>query len=158
VVSETCNPSSTAAALMACAGAAGPPACPYCFESSCYRPGLCSAPTDCHAGDGCAGGVCRPLAPACPTTVDAAEVLGGGFAAGRELCVRDNVSDLFTSGDGDVVFHLGAAPGLAGTITPLYQAAGVAKPQVGATITVHGVVRWDEQRTRWELLPVDDWM
>jgi hypothetical protein len=156
VVSESCNPRTTGPDLIACAGAAGPAACPFCFDGSCYHPGLCASASDCHAGDACTGGLCRAIAPACPTVIEPDLVLAGAFAAGREVCVHGAVSDAFDAGDGDAVFHVGTAA-LAATITPLYLSVGVAHPAVGAMVTVHGTVRWDNQRQRWELLPVDDW-
>jgi hypothetical protein len=156
VVRDDCDPLRTAAGWRSCVGAPGPPSCPYCSEGSCYHPRLCDGDADCHLGDTCTGGLCQAAAPQCPVVVAAQSVVAGGFAAGREVCVHDTVADGSTSYDGSAVLHLGASR-LTAILPPLYLAAGLATPPVSDTITLHGVVRWDQWRTHWELYPVDWW-
>ena len=88
--------------------------------------------------------------------MSAADVAAGKFAAGHEVCVRDRIMSGFVASDGDIVIKLGA-PSLAAEITPVYASSGPAL-SVGETVTVHGAVRWNAWRTRWELRPVDGWM
>ncbi len=156
IVETTCNQKSTAATFTACVKKSGPAACPYCSEGSCYRPGLCASAADCHRGDACTGGLCHPIAPQCPSTVSAASVVAGQWAAGREVCVRDAVGSGSDAYNGDVFLRLGAA-NLPVTLTPLYLGAGLQRPTVGATIVVRGVVRWDDWHGRFELDPVQWW-
>jgi hypothetical protein len=156
-VSATCDQSTSPAAWASCVGAPGPAGCPYCTEGSCFHAGLCATAADCHAGDACVSGLCQAAAPACPSTTPADAVIGGGFGAGHETCVQDRVGSIAELAGGGVLLRLGDAPGLYAEITPLYLAAGVARPTVGMTITVHGTVRWDESHAEWELMPVDWW-
>jgi hypothetical protein len=156
-VYSSCNQPGSPSTWASCVGAPGPPGCPYCFEGSCFHAGLCSTPNDCHGGDDCVAGLCRPSAPECPTIVTAAEIVGGGFAAGHEVCVQGRVSAASDELDGNVLVHLGSSPGVYAEITAPYLAAGVSRPSVGDTITVHGTVRWDQSHSQWEILPIDWW-
>jgi hypothetical protein len=87
---------------------------------------------------------------------DAQDVVAGGYAAGHEVCIHDTVASASTSYDGAAVLHLGASD-LTAIVPALYQAAGITPPPVGRAVTLHGIVRWDQWRTHWELLPVDWW-
>jgi hypothetical protein len=141
--------------MAACAGAPGPVGCPYCLDNSCYHPGLCAHDSDCHGGDSCIDGLCRVEEPACPTVVPIADVVKGRFAAGKEVCVRGKVTQVRSGYDGMNEIRLDSLPFLYVDVSPLYLAAGVQLPQVGATVTVHGTVRWDDGHDDYELLPVD---
>jgi hypothetical protein len=89
--------------------------------------------------------------------VTAAAIVGGGFAAGHEVCVQGRVGDASSTLSGNVLLHLGSSPGVYAEITPQYLAAGVGRPSTGDTITIHGTVRWDQSHSQWEILPVDWW-
>jgi hypothetical protein len=151
---DACDPQRTPSGWQACVGAPGPADCPYCTDGSCFRPGLCGGDGDCHQGDACSGGLCRPAAPECPVMAMSADVVAGSFAAGHEVCVRDTVTSIETGYT--MVMHLGGA-GLTAVLTQLYLGGGLTVPSVGATVTLHGVVRWDQWRTHWEIDPVDWW-
>ena len=154
-ISSTCNESHTVDTFTDCAGKISTvPGCPWCVQGACYEPGLCKLAADCHNEDGCVSGLCRPEQPVCPTFVPAADVLAGKFSAGHELCVKDSVASVFTSSDGDIVIALGSVK-LAVEITPQYAGASKLTFTVGETLTVHGPVRWNQWRTRWEIRPVD---
>jgi hypothetical protein len=114
---------------------------------------VCSTAADCHTGTGCTGGLCVPTAPACPSTIDAASVRAGGFASGHELCVHDVVESATVDYNGDVLLKIGTT-GLEAIVPPLYQSI-LSAPTVGQAATLHGTVRWNAWRTRWELHPVD---
>jgi hypothetical protein len=158
-VSYTCAMKSTPALMTACTGAPGPVGCPYCIDNSCYHPGICSSDNDCHGGDRCVDGLCRVNEPACPTTVPLADVANGKFAAGKEVCVRGKVSQVRAGYDGMNEVRLSVSPSPAPylyvDVSPMYVTAGVQLPTVGATVTVHGTVRWDDAHDDYELLPVD---
>lgn len=152
-----CNELGSVSEWQKCVGPPGPATCPYCVEGSCLHPGVCAAASDCHAGTTCSAGLCSPTAPQCPSTVPASKVLGGAFAAGRLVCVRDYVSYVSTdSYDRDFTIRMGTGE-LYGEITPLYQTIGVGRPSQGSTVTVHGAVRWNDWYHRWELRPIDWW-
>jgi hypothetical protein len=153
VVRTTCNQLSSVSQWRFCVGAAGPAACPYCVDGSCYRPGICSLDTECHTGTRCTNGLCSPASPACPSTVAAADIQAGGFASGHELCVHEIVESGVTDYNGDTVLKLGPT-GLYGIVSPLYQST-LAPVTVGQPATLHGTVRWNAWRTRWELHPID---
>jgi hypothetical protein len=141
--------------FVACAGPPGPVGCPYCLDGSCYHPGLCSSANDCHRGDQCLNGLCVVQAPQCPQTVALADVVAGKIAAGKEVCVSGTVEALRTGYDGMNEIKLDTSPYLFVDVSPLYQSAGVALPQVGQKVTLHGTVRWDAGHNDRELLPVD---
>lgn len=154
-VSPTCARKTTPADFMNCTGAAGPPACPYCVDSSCANFRLCANAADCHAGDACAAGLCIVQAPACPSLVTAAEILAGTFAAGKEMCVHDVVASMASGANGMIEVKLGAMmPFLYADVAPMYGNA-VALPTAGQTATLHGAVRRNDMYMDWELLPVD---
>jgi hypothetical protein len=155
VVHAKCAAATTPAEMVSCAGMAGPVGCPYCIDYSCYHPGICGSANDCHGGDSCVNGLCRVNAPECPTLVDLADVVAGKFAAGKEVCVRAAVTQVRTGYDGMNEIKLGTSPYLYVDVSPMYQAAGVVVPSPGPTVTVHGVVRWDDSHDDFELLPVD---
>ncbi len=155
VVYYRCAVAKTPADMVSCAGAAGPVGCPYCLHNSCYHPGLCSSDNDCHAGDRCSSGLCFVASSPCPTIVAITDVIAGKFAAGKEVCVRAPVTSTDTGYDGMIEIKLGTTPYLFVDVSPMYQAAGVVVPSPGPTVTVHGVVRWDDSHDDFELLPVD---
>jgi hypothetical protein len=123
---------------------------------------LCASAADCHAGDACIGGLCivqpssSPSAPTpCPTLVEIGDVIKGVYAAGKEVCVRGAVMQMRSGLDGEYEIRLGQLPFVYVDVEPMYLAAGVVLPKLGATVTVHGVVRWDAGHADRELLPVD---
>jgi hypothetical protein len=157
-----CATKETAADFAACVGSAGPFGCPYCIDNSCFHPGLCASGADCHAGDACIGGLCvvqpssSPSAPTpCPSVVDIGDVIKGVYAAGKEVCVRGTVMQMRSGLDGEYEIRLGQLPFVYVDVEPMYVHGGVVLPKLGATVTVHGVVRWDAGHADRELLPVD---
>jgi hypothetical protein len=154
-VSFRCATQTTPAGFGQCVGAAGPVGCPYCIDHSCLHAGLCASDNDCHRGDTCNNGLCRVSAPECPTVLGIEQIVGGQFAAGKEVCVRGTVTALRSGYDGMTELRLGDTPFLFVDLAPLYEAAGVRRPAIGETVTVHGVVRWDAGHGDFELLPVD---
>jgi hypothetical protein len=152
-----CAVSTSAAAFASCVGPAGPFGCPYCIDNSCFHPGLCASANDCHGGDACINGLCvvQPLPMRCPTIVDIGDVIKGVYAAGKEVCVRGPVMQMRSGLDGEYELRLGMLPFIYVDVEPMYEAAGVVLPQLGQTVTVHGVVRWDAGHRDRELLPVD---
>jgi hypothetical protein len=159
-VSYQCAMETTANGFITCVGAPGPNGCPYCIDRSCLHPGVCSTANDCHRGDACMGaqgGLCLVQSPQCPpeAIVPLSDVVSGKYAAGKELCVHDVVTQSRTGFDGMLEFRLASSPYLYFDISPMYQAAGVHVPNVGDTVTVHGTVRWDQGHNDRELLPVD---
>ena len=71
------------------------------------------------------------------------------------MCVRGKVAGARTGYDGMNEVKLDSSPFLYVDVSPMYETAGVALPTVGATVTVHGTVRWDDGHDDRELLPVD---
>ena len=151
-----CATKTTPADFTTCAGAPGPVGCPYCLENSCFRPGTCMSDNDCHGGVACTSGLCVVSAPACPSTVVLGDVVKGVYAAGKYVCVHGTVQQARQGLDGMYELKLDTSPYLFVDIEPMYQAsAGIALPQVGQAITVHGMVRWDGGHADRELVPVD---
>ncbi len=150
-----CSSKMTAGDFTACVGAAGPSGCPYCIDDSCFHPGLCQDASQCHRGDDCIGGLCTVQPAQCEELVQLADVVKGRYAAGKEVCVRDQVTSQRTGYDGMLEIKLGTSPYLFVDVAPMYAAAGVRIPSVGEVVTVHGVVRWDAGHYDRELLPVD---
>ncbi len=148
----SCAIKTTPADFQACVGAPGPVGCPYCIDGSCMHPGLCKTSDDCHAGDGCKGGLCRVLDPPCPSTVELGDVVKGVYAAGKEVCVRGTVTQGRSGYDGMYEIRLDSSPYLYVDIEPMY---GVTPPALNQAVTVHGTVRWDQGHQDRELLPVD---
>jgi hypothetical protein len=159
VVYYDCAQKSSPSLFAQCVGPPGPVGCPYCIDYSCLHAGLCASDTDCHRGDACQGGLCRVKAPACPTVAALPSVVGGKFAAGKELCVRGTVTLVRTGYDGMIEVELKPSPSpspyLFVDVPPMYAAAGVQVPTAGQTVTVHGTVRWDDSHDNFELMPVD---
>ncbi len=153
-VTYTCATKTTPTSYSSCVGAPGPVGCPYCTNGSCLHPGLCKTSDDCHGGDGCSGGICRVLEEQCPTNaiVPIGDVVSGTYAAGKELCVTGTVESAKSGVTGQFEIRLDSSPYLYVDIEPMYN---VAPPTVGASITVHGTVRWDDGHKDRELLPVD---
>jgi hypothetical protein len=153
-VSYTCASKTTPATFASCVGAPGPVGCPYCIDSSCMHPGLCTTSNDCHAGDGCISGLCHVLDPPCPPSaiVALADVVAGKYAAGKEVCVQGTVSLTRTGYDGELEIKLNSSPYLYVDVEPMY---GITLPMAGQNVTVHGTVRWDAGHQDRELLPVD---
>ena len=153
-VTYTCATSTTPSSFQSCVGAPGPVGCPYCIDGSCMHPGLCKTSDDCHGGDGCVSGLCQVLAPPCPANaiVPIGDVVKGVYAAGKELCVSGSVQQARSGVDGMLEIKLDTSPYLYVDIEPMY---GLALPAVGANVTVHGTVRWDDGHKDRELLPVD---
>jgi hypothetical protein len=154
-VTDTCAQKTTAADFRACVGEPGPEGCPYCIDHSCFRPGLCVSESDCHKGDGCLLGLCMARAPECPVIVPIAAVTAGQFAAGKEVCVRGPVTKVQRGYDGMTEIKIGTTPYVFADVAPMYKTSGVTAPTLGQTVTVHGVVRWDEAHDDYELAPVD---
>jgi hypothetical protein len=156
-VSYKCAQKTSPADFSACAGAPGPGGCPYCIDSSCFHPGLCSTVNDCHRGDACSNGVCVVEAPPCPASaiVALADIVAGKYAAGKELCVRGTVLAERTGFDGMIEIKLDSSPYLFVDEAPYYQPSGVRLPGLNEVVTVHGTVRWDSGHNDRELLPVD---
>jgi hypothetical protein len=154
-VSYTCAQKKTPADFRSCSGAPGPSGCPYCIDGSCLHAGLCSTSGDCHREDDCIDGLCRVIAPECPTVVPITDVVAGKYAAGKELCVRDMVTSLRSGSDGMNEIRLGSSPYLYVDVAPMYAASGTRLPNLNETVTVHGTVRWDAGHHDRELLPVD---
>jgi hypothetical protein len=155
VVYYSCAQKTTPAEFSSCVGPPGPAGCPYCIEYSCFHGGLCTSDAECHRGDACVGGLCRVKAPECPTLVPVSAVVGGTYAAGKEVCVRDTVTSVENGYDGFIEIKLGTSPYLFIEVPPMYKAAGVVIPSTGQTVTAHGTVRWDDAHDDRELLPVD---
>ena len=153
-VSYTCATKTTPSDFSTCVGAPGPSGCPYCIDGSCMHPGLCKVADDCHGGDECVGGLCRPLGNPCPSVVNLADVVNGVYAAGKEVCVKATVTATRSGYDGMMEMKLNSSPYLFVDIEPMY---GLTLPQLNSTVTVHGTVRWDAGHMDRELLPVD-WM
>jgi len=153
-VTYTCATKTSASTFQSCVGAPGPVGCPYCIDGSCMHPGLCTTSDDCHGGDGCVSGLCHVLMPPCPDNaiVPLADVVRGVYAAGKELCVRGTVEQAKSGVDGMYEIRLDTSPYLYIDVEPMY---GLTTPAVGATVIVHGTVRWDDGHKDRELLPVD---
>jgi hypothetical protein len=155
-VTYKCATEETVADLSSCVGAEGPSGCPYCLDNACFRTGLCQNADDCHGGDSCASGLCVANAPQCATTVAVADVIGGTYAAGKEVCVSGKVAGVDNGYDGMIEIRIGTMPYLYVDVIPVYKDIGVVQiPDEGDTVTVHGTVRWDAGHGDWELLPVD---
>ena len=154
-INSPCFSDTTPAAFQSCIGAPGPTGCPYCTAGSCFHPGLCTSANDCHKGSACLNGLCRAVDPPCPVVVPVGAVYAGTYAAGKEICVRDVVFSAKTTSVGMNEIRLGNMPYLYMDLSPLEVAAGVRVPMPGETVTVHGVVRWDQGHYDRELLPVD---
>lgn len=150
-----CATKTTPAEFTSCVGEPGPVGCPYCIDGSCFHPGVCRTSDDCHGGDGCVRGLCRVLDPPCPTTVSIGDVIGGVYAAGKEVCVHGTVMQARSGYDGMYELRLDSSPYLYVDVEPMYAADGVTLPSVGQAVTVHGTVRWDDGHKDRELLPVD---
>ena len=160
---------------------------PRCVDSSCFNPGACRSAADCHQGESCTvrGGtsLCFPTSP-CGSTVSTTDVANGLYAAGKEVCIRDRVSNVIVENDGDYHIRMGGfgtpvcgannsptncpttncpfpvnppGNGLITELTPDYQKAGITTPTIGSTITVQGTVRWDGAHCWWELHPIKYW-
>jgi len=84
--------------------------------------------------------------------VPLADVVRGVYAAGKELCVRGTVEQAKSGVDGMYEIRLDTSPYLYIDVEPMY---GLTTPAVGATVIVHGTVRWDDGHKDRELLPVD---
>lgn len=153
-VTYTCATKTTPSSFQSCVGTAGPVGCPYCIDNSCLHPGLCKSTDDCHGGDGCISGLCHVLAPQCPENaiVPIGDIVHGTYAAGKELCVKGTVQSAKSGVDGMYEIRLDSSPYLYVDLEPIY---GVSPPTVGAIITVHGTVRWDDGHKDREMLPVD---
>ncbi|HEY2749110.1 MAG TPA: hypothetical protein VGL86_31040 [Polyangia bacterium] len=153
-VTYTCATKTTPSSYSSCVGAPGPVGCPYCTNGSCLHPGLCKTSDDCHGGDGCVGGICRVLEQQCPENaiVPLGDVVSGTYAAGKELCVSGTVQSAKSGVTGQFEIRLDSSPYLYVDIEPMYD---ITPPSVGASITVHGTVRWDDGHKDRELLPVD---
>jgi hypothetical protein len=151
----SCAIKTTPSQFASCAGSPGPGGCPYCIEGSCFHPGLCASANDCHRADACVGGLCRVQPSECPSTVSISQINAGTFAAGKEVCVHDIVTNVQSGYDGNKEVRLGNSPYLYLEVEPMYESAGVAVPAVGQAVTVHGTVRWDSGHEDRELLPVD---
>lgn len=155
-VGYTCAIKDDATDFLSCVGAPSAVAgCPYCLRSSCFSPGLCAGAADCHGGSECVMGLCRAVAPACPTVVSLGAVVSGQLAAGKLVCVRDRVQSVKSGYDGMIELKLGSSPYLFADIVPMYQSVGLQIPTAGQTVTLQGTVRWDSGHHDWELLPVD---
>jgi hypothetical protein len=87
--------------------------------------------------------------------VSIAQINAGTFAAGKEVCVHDTVTNVQNGYDGNKEVRLGNTPYLYLEIEPMYQSSGVQVPSVGQAVTVHGTVRWDSGHGDRELLPID---
>lgn len=154
-VSYRCASEETAASFRVCAGAGGVTDCPFCLDGSCFRPGLCASAADCHAGQDCVRGLCVATPPACGSTVAIESVIGGLYAAGRQVCARGRVQSVRSGYDGMIELRIGVSPYLYLDIPPMVLSTGLALPQPGQTVTAHGTVRWDEGHRDFELSPVD---
>jgi hypothetical protein len=152
VVYYHCAVSTSPSQLASCVGKPGPVGCPYCINYSCLHAGLCASDNDCHRGDRCINGLCRVQSSECPVVTELAAVVAGTFAAGKEVCVRGVVGAVGSGQDGMTEIKLGSSPYLYVDLAPWYQ---LKAPAVGATVVVHGTVRWDDGHDDFELLPVD---
>lgn len=171
-ITSACNQQPDSSALESCAGAAGPPACPYCRDNSCYWPMSwtgppCASSGDCHAGDRCSAGLCVVDTTSgqdpCPKTVSIQDLIDGRYGAGKEVCVQDVVVKLVSETDGDDHVRIGNVTypnqtftGFITEPTPQYLSqTGLLVPVAGQIVRCHGMVRWDSGHGWWELHTVD---
>jgi hypothetical protein len=154
-VSPRCAAASSAQNFLSCVSGIGPSGCPYCLGGSCYSPGTCTADGECHAGSQCEDGLCRANSDPCSTLVTIADVYGGMYAAGKQVCVSGKVEQVRTGYDGLTEIKLDLSPYLYVDIPPMYVGNGLNVPSVGQTVTVHGTIRWDASHSDRELCPVD---
>jgi hypothetical protein len=154
-LSYRCASEEIPAALMSCAGDAGPAGCPYCLDGSCFDAGLCAASSDCHREASCQLGLCRGDAGACASEVTVASVIAGLYGAGKQVCVSGRVKSIRSGYDGMIELKIESGAFLFADLPQMYRLAGVTEPSVGAQVRVHGTVRWDASHGDWELSPVD---